>query len=183
MRRCIRARPDAHALPACQLEVMADLSLPTYIRDGLVELPVGPELWERAFTVAPLVLVGTKEGRRLRLRPQAHGDAARLGGLLLLRLQLRGTRPTGTCSSIPSSRSAFPGPEQIVESSLAAGGRFEGGAKPTLTAVPSVPARVVDGRLVEGCSALSGVRPRADRRRLRAEQPDRRAGGGRVRSP
>ena len=31
-------------------------------RDGPVELPVGPELWERLYTVAPLVLVGTKEG-------------------------------------------------------------------------------------------------------------------------
>ncbi len=30
--------------------------------DALVELPVGPELWERVFSVAPLVLVGTKEG-------------------------------------------------------------------------------------------------------------------------
>ena len=30
--------------------------------DALIELPVGPELWERVFSVAPLVLVGTREG-------------------------------------------------------------------------------------------------------------------------
>ena len=47
---------------------------------------------------------------------------------------------------------SFPRPEQILESSLAAGGRFEGDVKPTLAAVPTIPARVVDGRLVEGCS-------------------------------
>ena len=52
----------------------------------------------------------------------------------------------------PQFTVSFPRHEQIIESSLSAGGRFEDGVKPTLAAVPSVPARIVDGRLVEGCS-------------------------------
>ena len=39
----------------------------------------------------------------------------------------------------------------MLESSYAAGGRFERDAKPTLAAVPLVPAQVVEGRVVEGC--------------------------------
>ena len=121
-------------------------------RDGLVELPVGPELWERVFTVAPLVLVGTKEAGRLGLRAQAHGDAARLGGLLLLRRARPRHATYRNVQAHPQFTVSFPRPEQILESSFAAGGRFDGDAKPTLAAVPTVPARVVDGRVVEGCA-------------------------------
>jgi flavin reductase (DIM6/NTAB) family NADH-FMN oxidoreductase RutF len=51
----------------------------------------------------------------------------------------------------PQFTVSFPRPEQIMESSFAAGGRFEGGAKPALAAIPTVPARVVEGRVVAGC--------------------------------
>ena len=46
---------------------------------------------------------------------------------------------------------SFPRPEQILESSLAAGARFENGAKPSLAAISTSPARAVDGRVVSGC--------------------------------
>ncbi len=46
---------------------------------------------------------------------------------------------------------SFPGPEQVVASSLAAGGRAGDGTKPSLADVPTVPAREIDGRVVDGC--------------------------------
>jgi flavin reductase (DIM6/NTAB) family NADH-FMN oxidoreductase RutF len=52
----------------------------------------------------------------------------------------------------PQFTVSFPRPDQVVVSSLAAGGRFEGGLKPSLAAVPTVPARVVAGRVLDGCA-------------------------------
>jgi flavin reductase (DIM6/NTAB) family NADH-FMN oxidoreductase RutF len=46
---------------------------------------------------------------------------------------------------------SYPRPEQIVQSSLAAGGRLDSGVKPSLVALPTIRARAVDGRLVAGC--------------------------------
>jgi flavin reductase (DIM6/NTAB) family NADH-FMN oxidoreductase RutF len=46
---------------------------------------------------------------------------------------------------------SFPGPDQVVQTSLAAGGRFADDAKPTLAALRTAPARVVAPRVVEGC--------------------------------
>lgn len=45
---------------------------------------------------------------------------------------------------------SFPRPAQLVETSLAAAPRLESGAKPSLEALPTFPASVVDGVLVEG---------------------------------
>ena len=65
---------------------MADVQAPVEARDGLVELPVGPGLWESRVHGRAARAGRDEGGRRLGLRPQAHGDAARLGRLLLLRL-------------------------------------------------------------------------------------------------
>ena len=49
---------------------MADTEAPVEVREGPVELAVGPELWQRVFAVAPLVLVGTKEGDGYNFAPK-----------------------------------------------------------------------------------------------------------------
>ena len=129
---------------------MAGLSLPTEARDGLVELAVGPGLWERVFTVAPLVLVGTKEGNGWDFAPKHLAMPLGWEGFYCFVC----TPQHATYRNLrahPQFTISFPRPEQIMESSFAAGGRFEGDVKPALAAVPTAAARVVDGRIVEGC--------------------------------
>ena len=116
----------------------------------LVPLPVSGPLWARVFTVAPLVLVGTREGDGHDLAPKHM--ATPLGWE---------NRYAFVCSPRHATyRNAlehgaftvsFPTRELIVGTSLAASRRVEDGSKPGLAALPIIPARVVDGVLVEGC--------------------------------
>ena len=130
---------------------MADTQAPVEGREGLIELAVGPEMWKRVFAVAPLVLVGTKEAGDYNFAPKHMAMPLGWEGFYCFVCSPRHATYRNVIEH-PQFTVSFPRPEQIVESSLAAGGRFEGGVKPTLAAVPSVPARAVDGRLVEGCS-------------------------------
>ena len=129
---------------------MAGLDAPAEARDGLIDLPVGPGLWERVFTVAPLVLVGTKEADSWDFAPKHM--AMPLGWDSYYCFACTPQHATyQNVKAHPQFTVSFPRPDQILESSFAAGGRFEGGAKPALAAVPTAAARVVDGRVVEGC--------------------------------
>ncbi len=117
----------------------------------LVSLSVGPGLWERAFAVAPLVLVGTKEQDGHDIAPKHMAMPLGWNGFYCFVCSPR----HGTYRNLlahPQFTISFPRPEQIMESGFAAGGRTDGGMKPTLAAVPTFPARVVDGRLVTGCA-------------------------------
>jgi flavin reductase (DIM6/NTAB) family NADH-FMN oxidoreductase RutF len=108
-------------------------------------------LWERAFTVAPLVLVGSKDTDGTYDLAPKH-MAMPLGW---------GDRYCFVCT--PRHRTyrnierhgfftvSFPRYFQIVQASLAATQREADGTKPTLAALPTFPARSVDGMLVHGC--------------------------------
>lgn len=114
------------------------------------ELPVDA-VWERTFTVAPLVIVGSKD-------PDGSFDLAPKH--MAMRLGW-GDRYGFVCT--PRHRTyrnverhgfftvSFPHHYQVVQASLAATRRGIGGTKPTLAALPTFPARVVDGALVHGC--------------------------------
>jgi flavin reductase (DIM6/NTAB) family NADH-FMN oxidoreductase RutF len=120
------------------------------VRDGMVELPVGAEMWERVVTVAPLVLVGTKEADGWDFAPKHMAMPLGWAGYFCFACTPR----HGTYRNLrqhPQFTVSYPRPDQVVASSLAAGGRYEGGAKPTLAALPTAPARVVDGRVLQGC--------------------------------
>lgn len=117
---------------------------------ALVELPVGAGLWERVFTVAPLVLVGTKEGNGWDFAPKHLAMPLGWEGFYCFAC----TPQHATYRNVKEHREftiSFPGADQIMESSLAAAGRSEGDEKPALAAVPTTAAKVVDGRVVEGC--------------------------------
>ena len=118
---------------------------------GMVDLDVGHPLWDRFFWVAPLVLVGTlEEDGTFDLAPKhmampmgwqnlfgfvctprhgTYGNARREGGFAV----------------------SWPGPEQLVQTSLAAAPREEG-SKPSVTAFPVAAATVVPGVVVPGAS-------------------------------
>jgi flavin reductase (DIM6/NTAB) family NADH-FMN oxidoreductase RutF len=115
-----------------------------------VALPLGTPIWERFFTVAPLVLVGTREA-------DGGYDLAPKHMAMPLGWQ---NRYCFVCSPRHATYTnaqrtgeftvSFPRPEQVVATSLAAGPREEDGSKPSLAALETVPARVVDGVLVAG---------------------------------
>lgn len=117
----------------------------------LVELPLGPSLWERVFVPAPLVLVATKEGDGVDVAPKHMAMPLGWEGFYCFVCSPRHATYRNLVEH-PQFTVGMLRPEQVVPASLAAGGRFEGGAKPSLAAVPTMPARVVDVPLVRGCA-------------------------------
>lgn len=116
----------------------------------LVELSVETSVWERVFTVAPLVLVGTKEGDGYDFAPKHMAMPVGWDNYYCFACTPRHATYRNIRAH-PQFTLSFPRPEQVVESSFAAGGRYEDDVKPALAAVPTAPARVVDGRVVLGC--------------------------------
>ncbi|MGZ4308297.1 MAG: flavin reductase [Gaiellaceae bacterium] len=117
----------------------------------LVELSTGTPIWERFFTVAPLVLVATKEDDGYDIAPKHL--ALPLGWSNHFGFVCTPSHATyRNLEAHPQFTVSFPGADRILQTSMAAGGRLADGSKPTLAAVPTFPAREVDGVLVEGCS-------------------------------
>jgi flavin reductase (DIM6/NTAB) family NADH-FMN oxidoreductase RutF len=113
-----------------------------------VAIPTDSPIWHRFFTVAPLVLIGSREGG---------------GGYDLAPKHM--AMPLGwqnhycfVCSPLHATQHnveatreftvSFPRPDQILKTSMAAGPRIEDGSKPTLAALETFPASAVDGVLV-----------------------------------
>jgi flavin reductase (DIM6/NTAB) family NADH-FMN oxidoreductase RutF len=117
--------------------------------DELVDVPVGSDLWERVFTVAPLVLVGTKEGEGHDFAPKHMAMPLGWDGFYCFVCSPRHATYRNLRAH-PRFTVSFPRPEQILESSFAAGGRVLD-TKPSLAALRAAPARVVDVPVVEGC--------------------------------
>jgi flavin reductase (DIM6/NTAB) family NADH-FMN oxidoreductase RutF len=129
----------------------ASLEREAALRGGLVELTTATPIWDRVFTVAPLVLVGTKEGGSYNVAPKHL--ALPLGWDNYFGFVCTPAHATySNALSHGTFTVSFPRTSQILESGLAAGGRLDDGSKPSLAAVPTFPARVVDGVLVEGCA-------------------------------
>jgi len=119
--------------------------------DQLVQLSTASPIWERFFTVAPLVLIATKEGTGYDVAPKHL--AMPLGWDNYFAFVCSPSHATyRNVLAHPEFTVSFPRAERILEVSMAAGGRFAGAVKPTLAAVPTFRATVVDGVLVESCS-------------------------------
>jgi flavin reductase (DIM6/NTAB) family NADH-FMN oxidoreductase RutF len=120
------------------------------IETRVVALP--PEgVWDRVFTAAPLVLVGSKE-------PNGHYDIAPKHMAMPLgwgeRFCFVCTPRHATYSNVEREGAftvSFPHRFQVVQSALAATRREPDGSKPSLQALPTFRARAVDGALVHGC--------------------------------
>ena len=118
----------------------------------ILELPPGGEaLWERVFTVAPLVLVGTVEpdgvvdlAPKHQATPLGWGSHYGFACTESHRTHANVQRTGGFTVS-------FPTPEQSVLVGQAGSPRF-GEEKSALAAVPTRPATVVEGPLVEGAA-------------------------------
>jgi flavin reductase (DIM6/NTAB) family NADH-FMN oxidoreductase RutF len=124
---------------------------PTTSADGrLVGISTATPVWERFFTVAPLVLVATKEGDGYDVAPKHL--AMPLGWENFFAFVCTPRHATYRNLEVhPEFTVSFPRAKGILQTSMAAGARLEDESKPTLAAVSTFPARTVDGVLVEGC--------------------------------
>lgn len=113
--------------------------------DKLVSLDVKEKLWTRFFMVAPLIVVGTKEGERFNLAPKHM--ATPLGwdnyfGFVCTprHSTYRNIRDSGYFTV------SFPKPTQVVLASITAEPRCgEDREKPNLSGLPTFPAKRIDG--------------------------------------
>lgn len=116
-----------------------------------VALDTDSPIWSRFFTVAPLVLVGTRE-------PDGSYDLAPKHMAMPLGWQnfycfvcsprhatQRNAERTGEFTV------SFPNSYQVLQASMAASGREPDDTKPGLAALKTFTASSVDGELVEGC--------------------------------
>ena len=119
--------------------------------EELIELSTETPIWERFFTVAPLVLVGTKERDRHNVAPKHL--AMPIGWENYFGFVCSPSHTTyRNLQAHPEFTVSFPGANRLLHTSLAAGARLDDSSKPTLAAVPVFPARKVDGVLVQGCA-------------------------------
>jgi len=115
----------------------------------LVELDTTEPVWDRFFTVAPLVLIGT-------IDPDSSFDLAPKHMVTPMGWQNYFgfvCAPThSTCSNIQRTGEftvSFPRPSQVLFSSLAASPRQAGGDKPILDYFKTFPASHVEGQFID----------------------------------
>lgn len=120
-------------------------------RRELVQLDTNIPIWERFFTVAPLVLIGTREGDHYDLAPKHMamplGYDNYFGFVCTPRHSTyHNVRREGAFTV------SFPHPDQVVLTSLAASPRTQESSlpKPVLEALPTFPAEQVDAPLAAG---------------------------------
>lgn len=115
-------------------------------------VPLDPSgVWDRVFTVAPLVLVGSREpSGRYDIAPKHMAMPLGWGD----RFCFVCTPRHATYANVQREGAftvSFPHGFQVVQAALAATRREPDGSKPSLQALPTFRARVVDGALVHGC--------------------------------
>jgi flavin reductase (DIM6/NTAB) family NADH-FMN oxidoreductase RutF len=115
--------------------------------DGVRTLETHLPIWDRFFTIAPLVLIGTKEAEGYDLAPKhmvtPMGWDNYFGFVCAARHR--------TYQNIARDRVftvSYPRPTQLVLTSLAAAPRCGDDEKPSLLALPTFPAQKVDGVFV-----------------------------------
>ena len=117
--------------------------------DELVRLQLDQPIWQRVFTVAPLIVVGSKEADGTYNMAPKH-MATPLSWQNYFGFVC--TPSHSTYRNVHREKSftvSFPNPNQIVLASLAASPRCEDESKPALDSLPSFAAETVDGRLLE----------------------------------
>ena len=118
-------------------------------RSQLVELETTQPIWDRFFTVAPLVLIGTRD-------PNGALDLAPKHMVLPLGWEnyfgFVCAPSHSTCANIQRTGEftvSFPKPSQVLFSSLAASPRQTSGDKPILDYFATFPASQVDGEFID----------------------------------
>jgi flavin reductase (DIM6/NTAB) family NADH-FMN oxidoreductase RutF len=130
---------------------MEPANMHTQDADRLVPLAMDRPIWERCFTVAPLVIVGSKEENgQFNLAPKHLAMPLGWENFYCFvcspdHTTYHNIRRHGMFTV------SYPRLTEVLLASLAAAPRCEDLSKPTLLALPTLPARQVDGVLVKGC--------------------------------
>ena len=117
---------------------------------GMISLDCGVPIWDRFYVARPLVIIGTTEpDGTIDLAPKHLAGPVsweNFWGFVCCERHatFRNALRTGVFTV------SYPNVDQIVAVSLAAAPRLPDDSKPSLKAVPTEPARVVDGALVSG---------------------------------
>lgn len=120
-------------------------------RRNLVPLPLVAPIWERFFTVAPIVLVATVDADgRPDIAPKHMAMPLGWESWFCFVCSPRHTTHTNTVT-VGAFTVGYPGPELLVEASLSASPREPDASKPALAALDTMPATAVEGVLVAGC--------------------------------
>lgn len=124
------------------------------VSERRVTLPPDGPVWERFFTVAPLVLIGTREeDGTYDLAPKHMAMPAGWGPYFAF-MCTPDHRTYHNAKREGAFTVSFPRPSQIVLTSLAAAPRCDDQSKPSLTALSTFDAEVVDGVFVEEAYAF-----------------------------
>lgn len=116
---------------------------------SLVELDIDRPIWDRFFWVAPLVIIGTREGDGYDLAPKHM--AFPMGWQNFFGFVCAPTHRTYTNARENGAFTVtYPRPGQLVETSLSASPRDDQDRKPVLAALPVSQACAVDGVVVDG---------------------------------
>ena len=114
-------------------------------KEDLIKLDVSLPIWDHFFTVAPLVVIGSKEVEGYDLAPKHMAFPMGWGNYFGFIC----TPQHGTYHNIKHHGSftvSYPKPNQMVMTSLAASPRCDqSGSKPALKALETFPAEVIDG--------------------------------------
>jgi len=119
--------------------------------DTIISLDLSEPVWPRVFLVAPLVVIGTREGDGYNLAPKHMASPLGLGHFFgFVCGPSHGTYHNA--KEAGSFTVSYPRPEQLTMASLTAAERQPGtGAKkPVLKVLPTRPAERVDGVFLEG---------------------------------
>ena len=117
---------------------------------GMVELDVERPIWDRFFLVAPLVLIGTREGEGSDLAPKHMVTPMGWGPYFGFVCSPRHST-YHNAKEWDGFTVSFPQPSQVLETSLAAQARGgPGEPTPGLDLLPTVEAREVEGPLLLG---------------------------------
>lgn len=126
----------------------------TTSEDGLLELDPVLSVWNRVYTASSLVVIGTREGDAYDLAPKhMAGPLGWEGWYGFVCTEAHATyhnaRKTGAFTV------SYPRPDQVVIASLTAAPRCgEGEPTPGLDALPTVPARRVEGRVLRAAALI-----------------------------
>jgi len=122
----------------------------TSLKDLFVSVSVDTSIWHRFFMVAPLIIVGTKEGSHYDLAPKHMvtpiGNSNYFGFVC--------TPKHSTYHNIKKTREfavSFPLPNQVVMASLSASPRSQdaNNSKQIITSLPTIKATSVDALLIK----------------------------------
>jgi flavin reductase (DIM6/NTAB) family NADH-FMN oxidoreductase RutF len=125
--------------------------MPTHDAERVIQLTTDRPIWDRFFSVFPLVIVGSKEENgQYNLAPKHLAMPLGWENHYCFVCSPRHTT-YGNIRRHGAFTVSYPRPTEVLLASLAAAPRCEDRTKPSLQVLPTFPARQVEGVLVRGC--------------------------------